>query len=366
MVIQHYDTIMPSDVPVIAVVISVCFTGFLCNIVAFNFYKQSPSLSKSIFLLKAISLIDLVTCLCLPFKTSLLFASSTFTSDISCKLLMYSSNACLGSSSFVFSLIGVDRFLTVHSGPSKVKLTLRSTKYLTIGSVLGACVFAIPDLLAAGIRTYKCTIQQTTNMTSTCHSCHDSAKHSELAQIHRLIKVTFVFVSSVTLIIMYALIARKLKKSTVTSRSMNISTLPSSNDVSLSNILDVQQQNGFSTDSNDQFKENKSCMFPITQKRQTSHMRSLSQRITLMAFLMTIVSLLSIVPYFVIKYASYTNGIEYLNEYPLWLKLLYHTYVLGSCLNPFIIGYCNTQFRDYVKGILCCICLKQKIPQALE
>ncbi|KAH3779871.1 hypothetical protein DPMN_157679 [Dreissena polymorpha] len=57
-------------------------------------------------------------------------------------------------------------------------------------------------------------------------------------------------------------------------------------------------------------------------------MRSLSLRITLIAFMVTIVSLLRLAPYFVIKYATHTNVIEYLNEYPLWLKLSYHTNVL--------------------------------------
>ncbi|KAH3877874.1 hypothetical protein DPMN_001753 [Dreissena polymorpha] len=82
--------------------------------------------------------------------------------------------------------------------------------------------------------------------------------------------------------------------------------------------------------------------------------RTSNRKITLMIVLMAVASFLAFTPYFVIRQT--TSLKKY--EYPLWMALLFHAYVIHSSVNPFIIGSCNSKFRAYVKNIRRCRSVK--------
>ncbi|KAH3823314.1 hypothetical protein DPMN_125113 [Dreissena polymorpha] len=166
---------------------------------------------------------------------------------------------------------------------------------------------------------------------------------------------------------MYALIAGKIRTSVHGKVQTNgKSPIRQECQTEVTGIETVNHQNPSiedtvetnTTDTSDSQKDTIDCTNRryIPRVFKTNRQR-LVQRITLMAFLMTVVSIGSLIPFCAIKFASPLKKYDY----PLWMSFLYHTYVLSSCVNPFIIGFCNKKFRQYCKAILCHFCLKLRV-----
>ncbi|KAH3884534.1 hypothetical protein DPMN_008516 [Dreissena polymorpha] len=66
-------------------------------------------------------------------------------------------------------------------------------------------------------------------------------------------------------------------------------------------------------------------------------------RITIMIFVMNAASLLSFVPYFVMSLLH-----TYDHTSSAWEVLAHRSYVINSTLNPFIIGFFNSEFRRFI------------------
>ncbi|KAH3852305.1 hypothetical protein DPMN_094810 [Dreissena polymorpha] len=65
---------------------------------------------------------------------------------------------------------------------------------------------------------------------------------------------------------------------------------------------------------------------------------------------MNAASLVSFVPYFAISLSQ-----TYDNTSNAWVVFAKYSFVINSTLNPFIIGFFNTEFRRFiVDSILCC------------
>ncbi|KAH3779926.1 hypothetical protein DPMN_157735 [Dreissena polymorpha] len=132
-------------------------------------------------------------------------------------------------------------------------------------------------------------------------------------------------------------------------------------ELSSSNKTDLGATTGTS-DASQSFSGNSECLknksvediIPNVPSRNDNRNKQLRRRITVMVGLMAAASIASLLPYFLIqliaKYKRY--------EYPMWLSLLNHTYVLNSAVNPFILGFCNTDFRLFVKNLLFVRCKK--------
>ena len=81
------------------------------------------------------------------------------------------------------------------------------------------------------------------------------------------------------------------------------------------------------------------------KQRQRNTTNDINCKITLMIFLMAIASTVSMMPYCVRVFVS---------GWPWWWELLNNAAAINSNVNPFIIGFCNSEFRVYVKSILRC------------
>ncbi|KAH3780234.1 hypothetical protein DPMN_158044 [Dreissena polymorpha] len=151
---------------------------------------------------------------------------------------------------------------------------------------------------------------------------------------------------------MYTLIIRKVKRRKTIA---NIKT--PSMELSSSIKMDL----GTTTDNSDASQSNSGnteCLKTTSAEDVIPNepsRKQLRRRITVMMGLMTAASIASLLPYFLIQLIA-----EYKRyEYPMWLSLLNHTYVLNSTVNPFILGFCNTDFRSYVISLLCFRCKKR-------
>ncbi|KAH3780235.1 hypothetical protein DPMN_158045 [Dreissena polymorpha] len=281
---------------------------------------------------------------------------------IFCQFIGYSANTLATCSFFIVFLIGIDRFLTMYASSSSTKLSLKEAKIFTVGFIVFSFGFAVPDFYAIGIVEYK--VEIATNVTLKGHYCTDSDDYKNVRKNHSIVKAATIIIISVALVAMYALIAGKIRTSFYGKGQTNAaSPIRQERQTEVTDIETVTQQN-LSID--DTVETNTSATYDsqndtidCTNRRYIPRVykvnrQRLVHRITLMAFLMTVVSIGSLIPFCVIKFASPLKKYDY----PLWMNLLYHTYVLSSCVNPFIIGFCNKKFRQYCKAILCHFCLK--------
>ncbi|KAH3795355.1 hypothetical protein DPMN_148905 [Dreissena polymorpha] len=69
--------------------------------------------------------------------------------------------------------------------------------------------------------------------------------------------------------------------------------------------------------------------------------------ITLMVFLMAITSFVRMMPHCVLALVSRLRR----DENPWWIAMWAGAVAINSSVNPFIIGFCNSEFRVYVKNV---------------
>ncbi|KAH3794857.1 hypothetical protein DPMN_148395 [Dreissena polymorpha] len=84
------------------------------------------------------------------------------------------------------------------------------------------------------------------------------------------------------------------------------------------------------------------------RKRNTTN--DINFKLTLMVFLIAMTSFVSMMPYCLMTLVHTLKRYES----PWWIQLISNTTAINSSLNPFIIGYCNSEFRVYVKNVIRC------------
>ncbi|KAH3780228.1 hypothetical protein DPMN_158038 [Dreissena polymorpha] len=222
---------------------------------------------------------------------------------------------------------------------SSPKFSLKEAKLFTTVFIIFSLCFAVPDFYAIGIVEYNVDI--TTNVTLKGRCCTDSDDYKNVRKYHSIAKAITIMIITVTLVVIYSLIAGKIRTSVHGKGLRNGASHirqecrtkaadndyvnkknPSIEDAVETNTSDTSESQNDASDSKD-----RRYVSPI----QKGNRQILAQRITLLAFLMTVVSIGSLIPFCVIKFASPLKKYEY----PLWMSFLYHTYVLSSCANPF-------------------------------
>ncbi|KAH3825307.1 hypothetical protein DPMN_127181 [Dreissena polymorpha] len=348
------------NIPVIVLILSVCYIGALCNAVSFNFYRMSRKMRTSNFLLASLSFVDCFACLCLSLNTVTLFKTATFESEYLCKLISFTGNASVAASVLLVFLICVDRLFTICLNATKLKLTLTWAKFLNVGCYIVGMLNAIPDYFLTDTVDFDVIIK--TNLTVTIKHCTDSRDYESIRKSNSCMKMSLYVAITLCLIVMYSLIARKVNIS-ARRRDVSLQRTPrnlhnctvAENDFDRQTACDVPTESNEIDSSIAEHDSAKSTDNPRIQKSRRSTSSTLGKRITFMTFLMTVVSIVSLTPYCVIKFSLSVKKYDF----SLGLNLLYHTYIFNNFANPFIIGYCNTKFRAYGKGLFFRMCMKK-------
>ncbi|KAH3807845.1 hypothetical protein DPMN_136192 [Dreissena polymorpha] len=193
------------------------------------------------------------------------------------------------------------------------------------------------------------------NVTRKGHQCNTSfagelSGFMEVFNIYKIVSFILVFTSY---IVMYSLIARKVYKSEQKMLKHHINEHSNK-------ALDLNKCDSTLDDSHIAVKcakagveanhiQNRAQLKDIREEtavkqRPRNTKNDINRKITLMLILMALASFLAFTPYFVIR--ATTSLKKY--EYPWWMALLFHAYVIQSNVNPFIIGSCNSEFRVYI------------------
>ena len=75
------------------------------------------------------------------------------------------------------------------------------------------------------------------------------------------------------------------------------------------------------------------------------------QKVTIMMIVITSVSIISFVPYFVVNLGIKSNSDTSDQEFSVGIQIALRSYILNNAVNPYIIGMFNSQFRQFVKDL---------------
>ncbi|KAH3737815.1 hypothetical protein DPMN_044410 [Dreissena polymorpha] len=283
----------------------------------------------------------------------------TFSSDVACKLIFFCNVSAFSCSLVMVFLVTIDRFLTVYEPFSTWKFTPFRCKLITAGFIAITCGSTIPDLLMAQVREIDVQSIEA-NVTVKGHQCGKSEQGELLLleKISNLFKIVC-FVSILTcFVVMYYLIARKVNKSKQKFLKHHINEhLNKALDLNTrTTTLDDSHKAENGTITSFQSNQIQALATPedtrkdirqetAVKQRQRNTTNDINCKITLMIFLMAIASTVSMMPYCVRVFVS---------GWPWWWELLNNAAAINSSVNPFIIGFCNSEFRVYVKSILRC------------
>lgn len=77
------------------------------------------------------------------------------------------------------------------------------------------------------------------------------------------------------------------------------------------------------------------------------------KKVTLMMTVITILSMISFVPYFVVNLGIKPNSDTSDQEFSVGIQIALRSYILNNAVNPYVIGMFNSKFRKFVKDLFC-------------
>ncbi|KAH3858799.1 hypothetical protein DPMN_101435 [Dreissena polymorpha] len=291
-----------------------------------------------------------------------------FTSDVACKLMIFCNVCAISCSLAMVFIVTIDRFLTVYEPFPTWKFTPFHCKLFTAGLFAFTCGSSIPDFLVAGVEEVNVQIIEA-NVTLKGHNCGipDTGEFFWLSKVFYIVKIVDFALIFTCFVVMYYLIARKVYKSKQnmlkhhinehSNKALNINTRNKTLDDSHKSVNGTNAS--FESNQMQNLATPEATLKDIRQEtavkqRKRNTINDINLNITLMIFLMAITSIVSMMPYCLINYVSRLKRYES----PWWIILFSNTSAINSSVNPFIIGFCNSEFRIYVKNVLRCRSVK--------
>ncbi|KAH3780243.1 hypothetical protein DPMN_158053 [Dreissena polymorpha] len=99
----------------------------------------------------------------------------------------------------------------MYASSSSPKLSMKEAKLFTTGFIIFSLCFAVPDFYAIGIVEYNIDIS--TNVTLKGRCCTDSDDYKSVRKYHSIVKAITIMIITVTLVVIYSLIAGKIRTS---------------------------------------------------------------------------------------------------------------------------------------------------------
>ncbi|KAH3818328.1 hypothetical protein DPMN_119932 [Dreissena polymorpha] len=360
---EKHDANTDENIPVIVFMAIVCSAGIIGNFVALLFYVSIKNKSAATLVLTALSGNDLICSVVLLANIAWFVHSMTYTNVAACKLQGFLSQVFVMNSGFLLFVLALDRYLSIcKTSKWKSLFARRKTVVCNIVCTTGLSIlFSIRELVFFTVGPNDFTVAE--NVTVIGNRCM-TTRENPLAKIATAFKMFDFILSLVIMIVMltlYTLIIRKVSSVGKRHRSRqsmrnNIATKDSKSTGVLDISLEAVTQ---SSNKNIVVVRNRpTTMHPKTMNiSSTDHWSSaIERRLTQMAFILTLASVLRFVPYFVVSIIA-----KFHKVLPIWAWVVYRSYASNSTMNPYLIGYYNTEFRAFIKKIItCCFLPRQK------
>ena len=350
----------------------VSFFGVLGNGFGFAFYTLRSMRNTTTFLLKTLTLND---CLASLVNVFLIYDSThsfMYPSDILCKIHGFLLHFFTANSMLLLIPLAMDRFACVVLALSKRKFSITAARGVVVFYFVFSALIGLPQLLvSSGVDSVEVTLPE--NITITGFGCMFNFKHDNLSQIvFHIMDMVVICISLIILFVLYGGIAitlRRLSDSVGTdekstghlknSRPMKLfkESTQSENDSETGNHTPSEENSGSYASTTVAIRNKKRTrLYAGARLTRQQRNHAIQLKITLMMFVITMASVISYGGYFYVR--IFHNQFD--NTLSPGLKVLLRTIGVNSTLNPYVIGFFSTDFRQFLYEILLCKLLKVK------
>ncbi|XP_052218446.1 5-hydroxytryptamine receptor 1D-like [Dreissena polymorpha] len=349
---EKNDSNTVENIPIIVYMAIVCSAGIIGNFVALLFYVLRKDKSAATLVLTALSGNDLICSILLLASTAMLVNSMMYTNVAACKIQGFINHVFIMNSMLLLFILALDRYFSFgNTSKWKSLFARRKTVMCNIVCTTGLSIcFSIRELVFFDVVPIDFTVAE--NVTVKGNRCMITSEKrlAKIANAFNIIDFMLILGIMIAMLTLYSLIIRKVSSvGKRRSARINIGTDESqSAEVSEISLKAVKQ----SPNENTVVVRNR----PSTIRQNTFNFRTtlhwsstIERRLTQMACILTLASVLTFVPYFVVSIVA-----EFHKELPIWARIVYRSYALNSTMNPCLIGYYNSEFRAFIKTSITC------------
>lgn len=339
-------------IPAIIFVLVVIVLGIFGNTFTIVFYGFKTKPTTTTRLIAVLATIDLATCLLLCDQIIDMCMTVTFYNMFGCKTMYFLNHWFVFSSQFMLVVIGIDRYRKTCR-PHKWQFKFKTCILIVVVTILTAVALSVRDFVIIEVATVNIT--DVNGRTFLGYHCTHTSRHElyTLVSVSHFIDIAVIVTIILTVVLLYGLIRRTIISTKVAheSHSKIIRDRAKYNvAVTESDVIESEPT------SDQELREQNTNMSTRRIHKKASHRSALEKRMSYMMAAITIGSLVSDIPYFIfvlyVKHFSETDGYEF----TVWMQMLYRSFILNSAINPYIIGFFNTAFRQFVKKSICKCC----------
>ncbi|KAH3817635.1 5-hydroxytryptamine receptor 1F-like [Dreissena polymorpha] len=347
--------------------------GVVGNPMVCYYYGAKKKMTTNSFLIVILALYDVIVCaIFIPSEIADIEFFYKFENEFACKVLRFMNYFAQIGSIFTLAVIAIDRFKKICR-LTKPQMGIRTAKFVSLGSIGIAILLSWPALAIYG--SIQVPIPNTHGldlMGTDCTSTTAVAYQKYVLVFHGIHFVLFVGFL-VVLIVLYSIIGHTIfsHKKRLMMYKPRTKRAPLSTEVETS-LTDCSHT------ADDKLKGNEKgvmktlvatkSLFPkidrhsiefkkSTNAQKESGIDSQAVKITLVMVIVNIVFIVSFLPYFsliVWRIVKRQHQTEFLPDAGLvWFTIGSRSGYLNSCLNPWIYGIFNSDFRHFFFGWLC-------------
>jgi len=346
----------------------ISFFGVLGNGLGFAFYTLRSMRNTTTFLLKTLTLND---CLASLVNAFLIYDSTNsfrYPSDILCKIHGFLLHFFTANSMLLLIPLAMDRFACVVIVLSKWKFGITAARVVVVFYFVFSVLIGLPQLLvSSGVEHVVVALPG--NITITGHGCMFNFKNGNLSQnVFHIVDIVVICINLLILSVLYGGIAITLKRlshgfktdGNPTGRLKNSPVKLFKDLTQCENDSEAVSQQPSQEDSGNPTSPTATTATTATRHEQQTEInsrgrlmrqqrhRDIQLKITLMMFVITVASIISYGGYFYVR--IFHN--QYDNTLSPELKVLLRTICVNSTLNPYVLGFFSTDFRQFIYEIL--------------
>ncbi|XP_052218526.1 octopressin receptor-like [Dreissena polymorpha] len=349
---EKNDSNTVENIPIIVFMSIVCSAGIIGNFVALLFYVSRKDKSAATLVLTALSGNDLICSIVLLSSTAWLTHSMTYTNVAACKIHSFLNHVFVMNSMFLLFILALDRYLSICNTSKWKSLFARRKTVSNIVCNTGLSIlFSIRQLVFSDVVPIDFTVAE--NVTLTGNRCKTTSEKrlAKIAKAFTIFDFILVIMGMILMLTLYTLIIRKVSsvgKRRCAARNNIVTDESQPTEVSQISVNFVKQSSNEKTVV-ERNRPSTTGQNTINVSKTLHWSATIERRLTKMAFILTLAFVLSFVPFFVVSIIGTIH-----TQLPIWALVLYRSYALNSTMNPYLIGYYNSEFREFVKKITTC------------
>lgn len=341
--------------------------GLPGNIIVIVTYLTHYKKSTHRIIILGLAWIDLVACVvCMPFEIIEMNFQYTFYAEIACKIFRFNNTFISLGSVLTIVVMAIDRFRRVCR-PLQAQMTIKYAKIICMAALVVSAFLSWPSLVYLGIRT----VQLKHNITGIDCSISDAFWKTKYPFYHNAVLFLVFIICLVSLVIIYAMIGRRIfshvkfrsrfvsSRSTSSARTTSTTTGSQRSAQAQFQLLPNPQGEGQNTEDNIAMTAKEESKTNKNEIDKTQKELRKTRKITKIAFLITLMLVLSYLPHLILVIMTAVKGRFLAKPGPIvsaLLPIVSRSIFINNMVNPLIYGFCDKKFRTIVSQNICRFC----------